>query len=96
MSIGQMKEAAADGAYVELVYHSLLAGGRLTIAGYVDTIRAVGAEHCILSSDLGQADSPVHTVGWKTYLEQLKKAGVTEAEIDLMARRNPARLLGLE
>jgi hypothetical protein len=96
MSIGQMKEAASDGAYVELVYHSLLAGGRLTIAVYVETIKAVGAEHCILSSDLGQADSPVHTVGWKTYLEQLKQAGITDAEIDLMARRNPARLLGLE
>ena len=96
MTVEQMKEAAAGGAYVELVYHALLVGGRITIADYARTIQAVGAEHCILSSDLGQADSPVHTVGWKTFLDQLLKAGVTQREIDLMARRNPARLLGLE
>src|SRR5947207_12548994 len=73
MTNDQMKEAAAEGAYVELVYHSLLGRGRLTIDSYVQTIKAVGAEHCILSSDLGQADSPVHTVGWKAYLELLQK-----------------------
>jgi hypothetical protein len=32
----------------------------------------------------------------KEYLTGLMKAGVTEPEIDIMARRNPARLLGLE
>jgi hypothetical protein len=96
MSNDQMKEAAAEGAYVELVYHSLLGGGRLTIESYAQTIKAVGAEHCILSSDLGQADSPVHTVGWKAYINMLKKAGISDTEIDLMARRNPAKLLGLE
>jgi hypothetical protein len=97
MSIDQMKEAAADGAYIEFVYHSLLGGrGGEGLAGYVKAIRAIGAEHCVVSSDLGQDDSPVHTVGWKTYLEMLKNAGVSQADIDLMARRNPARLLGLE
>jgi Family of unknown function (DUF6282) len=96
-SIEQMKEAAADGAYIEFVYHSLLGGsGANGLAEYVKAIKAVGAEHCILTSDLGQADSPVHTAGWKTYLDILQKAGVTQAEIDLMARRNPARLLGLD
>jgi hypothetical protein len=66
MSIDQMKEAAADGAYIEFAYHSLLGGrGGEGLAGYVKAIRAIGAEHCVLSSDLGQDDSPVHTVGWK-------------------------------
>ena len=96
MTNDQMKEAAAEGAFVELVYHSLLGGGRLTIESYAETIRAVGAEHCILSSDLGQNDSPVHPVGWKKYIEMLKKAGISDAQIDLMARKNPAKLLGLD
>lgn len=98
MSIPQMKEAAADGAYIEFVYHSLLGTGphAPTVEEYVTEIHAVGAEHCILSSDLGQADSPVHTVGWKKYLNILRKAGISEAEIDMMARHNPARFLGLE
>ena len=98
MSIPQMKQAAADGAYIEFVYHSLLGGGAHapTIDQYVREIRAVGPEHCILSSDLGQADSPVHPEGWKKYLTMLKKAGISDADIDLMTRRNPRRFLGMK
>jgi len=99
MSVAQMKEAAKLGAYLEFVYNALLPSAgekRTTFAEYARVIREVGAEHCILSSDLGQAANPVHPVGWKAYLEGLGKTGVTEQEIDRMARRNPARLLGLE
>jgi hypothetical protein len=38
----------------------------------------------------------VHVAGWKAYLEMMKKAGISDAEIDQMARRNPAHLVGLE
>ena len=97
MSIEQMKEAAADSAYIEFAYHSLLGrAGDGGLVQYVKAIKAIGAEHCVLTSDLGQADSPVHTAGWKTYLDVLQKAGITQVEIDLMARRNPSRLLGLD
>jgi hypothetical protein len=96
MSFEQMKEAAAGGAYIEFAYHSLLGGGAGALAQYVKAIKAIGPEHCVLTSDLGQADSPVHTAGWKTYLELLQKAGITQPEIDTMARRNPSRLLGLD
>ncbi len=99
MSVDQMQEAARLGAYIEFVYNALLpsaTGGPTTFDAYAKAMHAVGAEHCILSSDLGQAVNPVHTVGWKAYLEGLRKAGVTPAEIDLMARRNPARLLVLQ
>jgi hypothetical protein len=67
LTVDQMKEAAAGGAWIEFVYHSLLGSGARTpeIGDYVREIRAIGPEYCILSSDLGQADSPVHTVDWK-------------------------------
>ena len=32
----------------------------------------------------------------RAYIRALREAGVTEEEIDVMARRNPARLLGLD
>lgn len=98
MPVEKQKEAVKLGAYIEFVYNALLPSGgdRLTFADYAKAIHAVGAEHCILSSDLGQAVNPVHTEGWKTYLEGLRKAGITSAEIDAMARRNPARFLGME
>jgi hypothetical protein len=33
---------------------------------------------------------------WKEYLTSLIKAGITVPEINMMAKRNPARLIGLE
>ncbi len=99
MTIDQQKEAAKMGAYLEYVYNALLPSAgptRSTFADYARAIHAVGAERCILSSDLGQAGNPVHPEGWKAYLEGLRKAGITDAEIDMMARRNPARFVGIE
>ena len=96
MSVAQMKEAAAEGAYIEFDYHSLLSPSGKGVTARVEAIKAIGPEHCVLSSDLGQQDSPIHTLGWKRYLELLRNAGISEAEIDRMARRNPALLVGLE
>jgi hypothetical protein len=97
MSIAQMKEAAAAGAYLEFVYNALLgANHEFTFAEYAKAIHEVGAEHCILSSDLGQAANPIHTEGLVAFFAELKQAGVTQAEIDRMSKTNPARALGLE
>ena len=56
----------------------------------------MGPEHCILASDLGQAANPIHTVGLVAFFAGLRQAGITQAEIDRMAKTNPARALGLE
>lgn len=99
MTISQMKELAAAGAYIELCGNALLPtqpkDGQLKVKDYVATIRAVGPEHIILSGDFGQAVNPPIAEAWKLYLAILKKAGVTDREIDIMARKNPAELLGL-
>ena len=97
MTIEQMKQAAAMGAYIEFVYHTLIGPkADLTIADYNRAIRAVGPEHCILSSDLGQADSPLHPDGLEVFFRELRAGGFTVAEIERMAKTNPAKLLGME
>lgn len=99
LSLEQQQEAAKMGAYLEYCYGTTLeyAGkGRRTLAEFAKMIKALGAEHCILSSDLGNAVNPVHPAGIKSYIAGLIEEGITEKEIDLMLRRNPARLLGLE
>jgi hypothetical protein len=68
----------------------------VTTADYARAIRAVGAQHFILSSDLGQYLNPLHTDGLKAFMLGLKAEGISDAEIDLMARKTPAWLLGLE
>jgi hypothetical protein len=96
MSIPQMQEAASMGAYIEFVYNGLVGGYKeFEFADYVRAIKAVGAEHCILGSDMGQITNPVHTEALKIYYAGLLKAGITQNELDLMSRRNPATLLEL-
>jgi predicted metal-dependent phosphotriesterase family hydrolase len=98
MSIDDMREAAKLGAFLEFDASGVLptTENHLAIADYVKAIHAVGADHCILSSDLGQAVNAVHTEGWKKYLTDLTAAGLKPNEITVMTRRNPARFLGLE
>jgi hypothetical protein len=97
MTIPQMKQAAALGAYIEFVYNALIGAKKvLSMSDYVPAIRAVGPEHCILSSDLGQAGNPLHPDGLEAFFRDLRAQGFTVAEIDRMAKTNPARLLGLE
>jgi hypothetical protein len=96
MSILQMKEAAGLGAYLEFVYNALIGTNKeFTFAEYAAAIRAVGPEHCILSSDLGQANNPLHPDGLAAFFAGLKQAGIAQADIDLMSKTNPARVLGL-
>ena len=97
MSIEQMKQAAAMGAYLEFVYNGVAGKGKENeLADYVKAIRAVGPEYCILSSDLGQAGNPLHPDGLDAYFKALRAAGFSAAEIDRMAKTNPAKLLGLD
>jgi hypothetical protein len=96
MNIPQMKEAAALGAYLEF------AGGRPTgpgaaerMARFAEAIRAIGVDHAILSTDLGQPNNPLPPDGFLGFLVALRQQRFSPAEIATMAKENPARLLGL-
>ena len=91
----QMRQMADEGAIMEIDWLAVYSGGH-TIDDYVSAIRELGAEAFFMSSDLGQAGNPVHADGLRDYIRAMLDAGITEAEIDTMARRNPARLLGLD
>ena len=89
----QVERMADQGAIMELVYPGVR---RFTIEDYVEVISAVGAQHFLISSDLGQYLNPLHTDGLRDFITALREQGISEADIDLMARQNPARLLGLD
>ena len=95
MSIPQMEQAAAAGAYLEFTYLALIPPARSTIEDYAAAIRAVGAEHCVITSDLGRAGDPLHPDGLLMFFRALLKQGFTQADIDRMSKINPARVLGL-
>ena len=61
------------GAWIEFVYNALIGPNKeFEFADYAKAIRAVGAEHCILSSDLGQAGNPLHPDGLTAFFAGLK------------------------
>ena len=63
----------------------------------VSEIRAIGPENCIISTDLGLfGHNPSPAEGFRMFIATLAHQGMTEEEIALMAKTNPARLLGLD
>jgi predicted metal-dependent phosphotriesterase family hydrolase len=94
MTVAQMREAAALGAYIEFVFNGLIGPYKeFDFADYAKAIREVGVQSVILAGDLGQPVNPVHPDGLKIYFAGLKKAGFRDADIAVMSRDNPAKLL---
>ncbi len=97
MTIPQMQEAAKEGAYIEFVYGATIGSNPLlTMADYAKAIRAIGSNSCILASDLGQVGNPLHPDGMAQFFQALLKEGISQADIDLMSKTNPAKALGLQ
>lgn len=109
MTVAQMQEAARLGAYIEHTAFGPFKGPqshlrnpfyrnqrRVTLEDTVRFIHEVGVEQTILATDMGQADSPIPPDGFKWFILSLKQRGITDEEIDIMTRRNPARFLQLQ
>jgi hypothetical protein len=58
-------------------------------------ISAVGADRSTLGSDLGQMKNPLPSEAFTNIVGQLLDAGLSEADLEAMVRRNPARLLDM-
>lgn len=58
-------------------------------------IRAVGAGHCIMSTDSGQWVNPVPAQQMGIYITDMLNFGFSPAEIKTMVQDNPATMLGL-
>ena len=97
MTIPQMQQATKSGAFIEFVGGSLSTpDAKARIDGFADAIRKIGPEFCILSSDLGQRGNALPPDGFGEFISALRARGFSEKETDMMSKRNPARLLGLE
>ncbi len=59
-------------------------------------ILAAGVEHSSIGSDLGQVDNPTPVEGMRQAIKLCLALGFTEAEVRLMVRDNPSKLIGLD
>ncbi len=91
----QMALMASYGAIMELDWNGIQTG-RFTVSDYVNVIKTVGVRNILISSDMGQHLNPLHTDALETFIRMLRENGISDQGIDVMARMNPAALLGLE
>ncbi|HWA21776.1 MAG TPA: DUF6282 family protein [Caulobacterales bacterium] len=101
MTIPQMKQAAADGAFIEFDADGPMVGPqpRRTMAEYAEAIRQIGPQYCLLATNFGTIHNPpfpLHPQGMLDFMNALHKEGLSVADINLMAKTNTALALGLK
>jgi Family of unknown function (DUF6282) len=97
LNLEQQHHLGQMGVFIEYIYVGFLPNeSRDDPLNLVKAIRNVGAEHCIISTDLGQYYNPSPAEGMRMFIALLIKNGITEREIELMVKVNPAKLLGLD
>ncbi|HUP28900.1 MAG TPA: DUF6282 family protein [Usitatibacter sp.] len=106
LTLAQAKEVAGMGAMIEICYLQFLTGpdaqyawmkhwNQVATAQVVEALKEVGADSLVLSTDLGQQGMMTPPDGIENATSALRAAGVSQADLDKMMKRNPARLLGL-
>jgi len=68
---------------------------RLDPRRIVEAIDYVGAERCVLSSDMGQPVNPLPREGFRMFVKTMLHLGISQGDVDTMIRDNPAKLLGI-
>ena len=106
LTMAQAKQVADMGAVIEICYLQFQAGPNAPLAflthwtqigakHVAQALKEIGAQNIVVSSDLGQTANMTHPDGLEAAIGAMKREGISDADIDTMMRKNPARLLGL-
>jgi hypothetical protein len=107
LTMAQAKQVAEMGAVIEVCFLQFLAGPnaplpflthwtQINAKHVAQALKELGAGSVLVSTDLGQSGNMVHPDGIEAAIAAMKKEGISDADIDTMMRKNPARLLGLQ
>jgi hypothetical protein len=92
--IDEQRELAGRGAILERCFAPIHTG-KVSWDQTFDAIRATGAEHNVLSTDLGQPSNPPVEDGLALLADRLFAAGFTDDDVRTMAVVNTRRLAGV-
>ncbi|MCC6446359.1 MAG: hypothetical protein IT210_23265 [Armatimonadetes bacterium] len=90
---------ALRGAYIEYCYIMWLDRDNpedYPLDEMAHRIKAVGPEHCILSSDCGQLRNPSPSECLREFVRLLEKEGLTRSDFEQMLIHNPRKLIGMD
>ena len=65
-------------------------------ANIAQTILTIGPEHCLISTDLGQPQNPLPVEGLRLLIATMLHHGLSQDQVEIMAKSNPASLLNVE
>src|SRR5699024_6356100 len=89
----RVAEFADMGAVAEITAFQLLHQSGCDAATLADLIRVVGASRVVLSSDVGQLDSPAPGDALVELIEALVTEGIDRGDLAAMAGRQPEQLV---
>ena len=106
LSLAQAKQVTEMGAKIEICYLQFMTGpqaqyqwmthwDRVDAKAVAQAVKDLGADSLVLSTDLGQQGMMTPPDGIENQIAAVRAAGVSQADIDKMMKRNPAQLLGL-
>ena len=86
----------AKGALVELTMLACMPSfGLMTLEAIVGTVRSLGAQCCVVTTDFGQLVNPPPAEGMRMAIAGLLDAGLTPSEVETLVKTNPRHLVGL-
>ena len=95
-SLDEMARMTAAGAFVELTMLTCMPSFSLmTLDAIVETVRNLGAQRCVVTTDFGQLVNPPPAEGMRMAIAALLDAGLTPAEVEALVKTNPRQLVGL-
>ena len=99
MSLEEEKRIVKDyDVLLEKVYAQPIGGGvyKKNLPDNVAHMKEIGCEHFIVSTDGGQMQNPEWYNTIAEYIDYLYDSAFSQEEIDVMTKKNPGRMLGIE
>ena len=91
-TVEEQKKLVDLGAYIEHCY-TTWATGKVDLETSIEQIKAIGADHVILATDLGQKTNIYPDEGMLAYATKLYEAGMSAEDVRKTTVYNPAALL---
>ena len=94
-TMDEHREMASLGAYLEHTFLSCMPDrARLSVPELVATLRELGTEQCVVTTDFGQWMNPPPAEGMRMAIAELLYAGMEPDEVSILVKTNPLRLIG--
>ncbi len=88
-------QMASLGAYLEHTFLSCMPDrARLSVPELVATLRELGTEQCVVTTDFGQWMNPPPAEGMRMAIAELLNAGMSDDEVTALVATNPLGLIG--